>query len=93
MTKPTVTQADAIKFLENACRNWEPFPALTFADVEDVRIALAAHRKAAIKEAVEAMRRDPFCDDACLLGTSQQDARMEHYARIALTSAKGQTNE
>ena len=32
---------------------------------------------------IEAMRDEPFQDDVHLLGTSQQDDRMAHYARIA----------
>lgn len=37
-----------------------------------------------VARAVAAMRDDPFADDAHLLGTTQQDRRMEHYARTAL---------
>lgn len=32
----------------------------------------------------EAMRNDTFCDDLHLQGTTQHDARCEHYAAIAL---------
>lgn len=34
--------------------------------------------------AVEAMREDPFIDDAHMLGTTEQDLRMEHYASVCL---------
>lgn len=41
---------------------------------------------AQLEKAVEAMRADPFIDDERLLGTTQQDERMRHYARIALAT-------
>ncbi len=34
----------------------------------------------------DAMRDDPFVDDVLLLGTRQQDMRMEHYARVAIAA-------
>ncbi|MGN5376136.1 hypothetical protein [Sphingomonas hankookensis] len=37
-----------------------------------------------VEEAIERMRANPFMDDAAMLGTLQQDARMAHYARVAL---------
>ena len=43
--------------------------------------------KAAMERALDAMREDHFVDDAHLLGTTQQDARMEHYATVALAAA------
>lgn len=46
---------------------------------------LAERQTAAI---VEMMREDPFVDDAHLLGTTQQDAWMEHYAVCALTAIR-----
>lgn len=45
--------------------------------------------EAAVNEAVERMRADPFGDDAHLLGTTQQDERMRHYARAALSHGEG----
>lgn len=41
-----------------------------------------------LAKAVAAMREDPFIDDCRLLGTTQQDARIEHYARIALAALR-----
>lgn len=41
-------------------------------------------------DAVEACRADPFCDDAALLGTTQQELRMVHYTRVALSAAIGE---
>lgn len=35
---------------------------------------------------VDAMTLDPFMDDVILMGTTQQDMRMEHYARVALAA-------
>jgi hypothetical protein len=48
-----VTQADAIRFLETAVRNWSHVPVLSNSDVDDVRSALQAfarHRLAHAKE-------------------------------------------
>lgn len=41
---------------------------------------------AEIERTIERMRADPFPDDAHLLGTTQQDARMEHYARVCMAT-------
>ncbi|RWN55876.1 MAG: hypothetical protein EOR99_35075 [Mesorhizobium sp.] len=40
--------------------------------------------RAGLKSAIEAMRNDPFIDDAKLLGTTQQDQRLAHYAETAI---------
>ncbi|MER8560120.1 hypothetical protein [Mesorhizobium sp. M0578] len=39
-----------------------------------------------VDTAIEKMREDPFIDDASLLGTTQQDLRMEHYAKVVIAS-------
>jgi hypothetical protein len=39
-----------------------------------------------LERVVELMRADPFIDDAHLLGTTQQDMRMLHYATIAIAA-------
>lgn len=51
--KVTVTQADALKFLEGATRNWRKMPKLSAEDVEDVADALhwfAQHRTRSVGE-------------------------------------------
>ena len=45
-----------------------------------------AERRAVVARVVEAMRDDPFIDDARLLGTTQQDQRMDHYASVAVAT-------
>lgn len=45
-----------------------------------------SERPTAVEAAIEAMRDDPFMDDAHLLGTTQMDARLEHYARTVLAT-------
>lgn len=40
MDKIEVTQADAIKFLESACRNWTDMPSISTEDIADVAGAL-----------------------------------------------------
>ena len=42
--------------------------------------------EAAVCAVVDAMTLDPFVDDVILMGTTQQDMRMEHYARVALAA-------
>lgn len=57
------------------------------ASVEGMREALKTSKSDDLSAAVERMRADSFPDDAHLLGTTQQDERMRHYARAALASA------
>lgn len=45
---------------------------------------LAALDPKTLRVAIEAMRNDPFVDDANLLGSTQQDQRMAHYAETAI---------
>ncbi|WP_313326207.1 hypothetical protein [Sphingobium yanoikuyae] len=40
-----VTKDDAVKFLENACRNWKHVPRLSNEDIADVMVALAGFAK------------------------------------------------
>lgn len=58
----------------------------------EIAAAVRAYLESAKVEsaAVEACRADPFCDDARLLGTTQQELRMAHYARAALAAIGGQ---
>jgi len=44
-----VTNLDALRFLESACRNWDPMPPLTTDDIGDVREELQRFRIAAIE--------------------------------------------
>ncbi|WP_395393083.1 hypothetical protein WBP07_18000 [Novosphingobium sp. BL-8A] len=42
---------------------------------------------------VDAMTLDPFMDDVILMGTTQQDMRMEHYARVAVAALQSRPAE
>lgn len=52
--------------------------------IEQQALALVTDTKPSdVDGLIEAMRDDPYMDDAHLLGTTTQDARMTHYAEIA----------
>lgn len=59
-----VTRDDAVKFLEQACRNWQHVPQLSNEDIADVMVTLAMfarkHSAAAVGHAGKAERGDPL---------------------------------
>ncbi|WP_313231894.1 hypothetical protein [Sphingobium yanoikuyae] len=52
-----VTRDDAVKFLEQACRNWRHVPKLSNEDITDVMVALAVFAR-------KANPADPTCNDS-----------------------------
>lgn len=88
----TVQPEEAIKFLENACRNWTRVPRLSKDDIADVCGALEAfakHRSTSTEGLREALERVVEAyDDASNYDmlTAQLEEAVES-ARVALTGA------